>query len=69
MSATILEFPLNKISSTDKSFYDSDLVVKKVSDYTLSNASSIEYSSFEKILSDRKLSKEMFTPDYFMLVE
>ncbi len=69
MSATILEFPLNKISSTDKSSYDSDLVVKKVSDYTLSNASSIEYSSFEKILSDRKLSKEMFTPDYFMLVE
>jgi hypothetical protein len=69
MSAKILEFPSNKKLLTDKSFYNSDLAVKKISDYRFYNSNKKDFSSFEKILSDRNLSKEMFTPDYFMLVE
>ena len=73
MGARIINFPVEKITTEEKSF-DSAF------NFLANRSSAVEQRSFSKnidatiksfnqILSDEELGKLMFPPEYFMLVE
>lgn len=76
MSARIIYFPSNIASPAIVTFYgfsqetqgvenkDNSSVFQTDKDY-----SDKEYKDFDEIIEDQELAKEMFPPDYFMLVE
>lgn len=76
MSARIINFPSNRILPAIVSFYgfSSETQIVKIKDdlpefQTDENYSDREYKEFDEIIRDEELAKEMFPPDYFMLVE
>lgn len=65
------KFPTNMIFFTKKPFCAPSFEVKNASIAEELPASKVDKEpvNFEMVLSDQELAKDMFPPDYFMLVE
>lgn len=68
MSDKKINFQTDKESS-DRTLVTLTLSLENLQPRDLRSGAKNNHSSFNKILSDRELVNEMFTPDYFMLVE
>jgi len=71
MKAQISNFPTNKTLFIKKPFYTPSFEVINITSENDLPAFQIneEFRDFEEILSNKELAKNMFPPDYFMLVE
>lgn len=69
MGARILNFPLNRILPANKSSLSGLGKTGPVEQSAPEARKNREIKTLCEILRDEELSKEMFSPDYFMLVE
>ncbi len=69
MGARILNFPLNRILPANKSSLNGLGKNKPAEQSATDVRKNREIKTLCEILRDEELSKEMFSPDYFMLVE
>jgi len=71
MKAQVTNFPTNRALFIKKPFYTPsfELINTAVEDNLPAFHIHEEFQNFERILSSKELAKDMFPPDYFILVE